>query len=67
VAILASARSLANSSADGSYGSHLEQLSCHFLDRLDPADDLGADEIVADRRDRHFDAVSLAPADHKPT
>ena len=46
--------------ADGFRGerdAHFEQAVLLFGDGLDPADDLGAHEIVVDRRQRHLDAL----------
>ena len=41
----------------GERDADLEQRVVQLPDRLDPADDLGADEIVLDRRNRHLDAL----------
>src|SRR5262249_57538208 len=35
----------------------LDKVALFFRDGLDTADDLGANEIIGDRRDRHFDAL----------
>ena len=46
--------------ADGLRGerdANLEQAGLLFGDALDPADDLGAHELVRDRRQRHLDAL----------